>query len=195
MSDEVTVTIVEDVDEVTVSVNDGLLPTESDPIFAGWLADTPPAYPDDIPDVPTKTSDLTNDSGFITDSDERLKRIVQIKVNGDSQTLSTSDGKFYFPIPLELNGYYLTSAQAGVSTVSSSGLPTFQINNVTTGNDMLSTRITIDVSEYTSYTALTPSVINATYKTVSTGNILRIDCDVSGTGTKGATIILTFEKP
>lgn len=37
--------------------------SETDPEFSAWLSATPPAYPGD---VPTKTSDLTNDSNFIT---------------------------------------------------------------------------------------------------------------------------------
>lgn len=35
--------------------------TEIDPVFLEWLGTTPPAYPSDIP---TLTSELTNDSGF-----------------------------------------------------------------------------------------------------------------------------------
>jgi hypothetical protein len=49
---------------------------------------------------------------------------------------------------------------------------------------MLSTKITIDVSEYTSYTAATPCVINNSYKLVSTGDRIAIDVDIAGTESK-----------
>jgi hypothetical protein len=44
----------------------GYLTSESDPVFTTWISTTPPAYPGDIP---TNTSDLDNDSGFITIND------------------------------------------------------------------------------------------------------------------------------
>ena len=57
---------------------------------------------------------------------------------------------------------------------------------------MLSTEITIDVSEFTSYTAATPPVIDTGHDGVATGDILRIDVDVAGTGAKGLIVVLTF---
>lgn len=57
---------------------------------------------------------------------------------------------------------------------------------------MLTTRITIDVSENCSYTAAAPPVIDAGNDDVATGDILAIDVDVAGTGTKGLIVILTF---
>lgn len=123
------------------------------------------------------------------------KRIIQIKVIDDVTTLTTGDGKVHFFIPPELNGYNLVDADAAVSTVSSSGTPTIQIANVTDSVDMLSTLITIDVSEKTSYTAAIAPVINTATDDVATGDNLRIDVDVAGTGAKGLTIILSFQLP
>ena len=42
-------------------VGSDVIQVETDPVFQGWIDTTPPAYPEDIP---TLTSDLTNDSGF-----------------------------------------------------------------------------------------------------------------------------------
>jgi len=89
----------------------------------------------------------------------------------------------------------LVDADAAVYTVSSSGTPTVQIHNLTDTQDMLSTLITIDANEYSSYTAATQPVINASYDDVATGDRLRIDVDVAGTGTKGLDVILTFQTP
>jgi hypothetical protein len=123
------------------------------------------------------------------------KRIIQIKVIDDTTTLTTGDGKIIFCIPVELNGYNLVDADAFVTTVSSSGLPTVQIRNVTDSQDMLSTSITIDANEFTSYTAATAPVINASYDDVATGDRIAIDVDVAGTEAKGLGVILSFQLP
>lgn len=123
------------------------------------------------------------------------KRVIQVKVIDDATTLTTGDGKVIFLVPQELNGYNLVGANAFVTTVSSSGTPTVQIRNVTDAVDMLSTRITIDANEYTSYTAAAAAVVNATYDDVATGDRLAVDVDVAGTGAKGLGIVLTFQLP
>lgn len=123
------------------------------------------------------------------------KRVIQVKVIDDATTLTTGDGKVIFLVPQELNGYNLVGANAFVTTVSSSGTPTIQIRNVTDAVDMLSTRITIDASEYTSYTAAAAAVVDATYDDVATGDRLAVDVDVAGTGAKGLGIVLTFQLP
>lgn len=123
------------------------------------------------------------------------RRPVQIKIVDDATALTTGDGKLIFVITPELNGMNLVDADAMVSTVSSSGTPTYQIRNVTDSVDMLSTRITIDANEETSYTAATPPVIDTTKDDVVTGDILAIDKDVAGTGEKGDTIMLAFQLP
>lgn len=123
------------------------------------------------------------------------KRVMQIKVIDDATALTTGDGKLIFCVPIELNGMNLVQAEAYVSTVSSSGTPTVQIRNVTDSVDMLSTRITIDASEFTSYTGATRSVVDTTKDDVVTGDLLAIDVDVAGTGTKGLGVILSFQLP
>jgi fibrillarin-like rRNA methylase len=60
---------------------------------------------------------------------------------------------------------------------------------------MCSANITIDANEGTSYTATTPAVIDTSHDDVATGNQIRIDCNVAGTGTKGGDVILSFRKP
>ncbi len=116
----------------------------------------------------------------------------EIKVTSDTEALATGDGQFIFAIPKDLNGANLVDAQAYVTTVSSSGLPTVQIRNVTQTADMLTTKITIDASEFTSFTAATPRVIDASNDDVATGDLIAIDVDVAGTGTMGLGVLLGF---
>jgi hypothetical protein len=127
-----------------------------------------------------------------------VSRVVQIQVTDpNGAALTTGDGKAYFRVNSKLNGYKLSAVAASVTTVSSSGLPTFQVANVTGGYDMLSTALTIDATETDSSTAATPAVIDtaSSHDVVHTGDMLRADCDVPGTGAKGVIAELTFSPP
>jgi hypothetical protein len=123
------------------------------------------------------------------------KRLIEIKVMDDATVLTTGDGKIIFCIPSCLNGFNLVAAQAFVSTVSSSGLPSISIMNVTDSVDMLSTSITIDASEFTSYTAAAVPVIDAAHDDVVTGDLISVNVDAAGTGAKGLGVILSFQLP
>lgn len=122
-------------------------------------------------------------------------RLVQVKVFDDATAVTTGDGKIIFMIPTELGGYDLVTCSAFVTTNSSSGTPTVQIRNVTQAADMLTTRITIDANEPTSYTAAAAPVIDAANDDVATGDLIAIDVDVAGTGTKGLGVQLGFRIP
>lgn len=136
-------------------------------------------------------TDLVDNIAYLkTQADTRQ---LIIKVLGDGDSLTTGDGKFYFTIPALLNGFNLVSAHACVYTVSSSGTPTIQLYNVTDSQDMLSTRMIIDANEYSTYTAATAPVINTSYDDVATGDRIRVDVDVQGTGTKGLELHLKFQ--
>ena len=120
---------------------------------------------------------------------------VVIKCIADDTALTTGDGKTHFTIPIELNGMNLVSVGAHVYTASSSGLPNFQVHNASDGPDMLSTAITIDASENDSKDATTAAVIDAAEDDVTTGDVIRFDCDAAGTGTAGMEIRMSFRLP
>mgnify|MGYP003647133971 FL=1 len=113
--------------------------------------------------------------------------------NGDA--ITTGDGKAYWRVPSTLAGFNLVAVAAQVTTVSSSGLPTIQIHNLTDTADMLSTALTIDASELDSSTAATAAVINTSTDDVATGDQIRFDIDVAGTGTKGLMVEMQFRLP
>ncbi len=123
------------------------------------------------------------------------ERLVYIKVIAAGTTLTTGDGKAYFTILDQILGGDIVRVAAAVYTVSSSGLPTIQIHNVTDSVDILSTRITIDENEKNSLKAATDPVINASNDAVVLGEIWRIDVDVAGTGTKGLDVAIVCKKP
>ncbi len=128
-------------------------------------------------------------------TDPVTKRVAHWRGLAAVDTLTVADGIDFMVIPYELNGMNLISVHAAVDTVSSSGTPTIQLRNVTDSFDMLSTRITIDENEFSSYTAATAPVIDTSHDDVATGDRIAIDVDVAGTGTKGLVVILVFQTP
>jgi hypothetical protein len=123
------------------------------------------------------------------------QKTITFKVIANDASLTVGDGLGTFTIPDIVDGMNLVNAAAHVFTASSSGLPTIQLYNVTQAADMLSTKITIDVSEKDSSTATTPPVIDTANDDVVEGNEIRVDCDIAGTGTLGLEIRCTFETP
>lgn len=116
---------------------------------------------------------------------------VEIQVTQDDVRPIVGDGARIFFVPPSLNGKDLVEAIGFVTTVSSSGSITIQLRNVTHSVDMLSTKITIDGTEFDSLTAATPPVIGT--PGVVTGDQIAIDVDSIGTGMLGLGVALRFE--
>jgi hypothetical protein len=57
---------------------------------------------------------------------------------------------------------------------------------------MLSTAITIDANEFDSKDAATAAAINTSNDDVATGDLIRVDVDVAGTGTADLIVTLGF---
>lgn len=111
--------------------------------------------------------------------------LLHKKVFADTFPVATSGGEFYLTITDDLGGTYLRSAHAALTTAG--GAVSIQVHNVTEAVDMLSTNVTVDSGERTSYTAAAPHVVDITgtpaNNRVSRGDQLRIDIDTaSGTG-------------
>lgn len=119
-----------------------------------------------------------------------------IDVIASGTDLTTGDNKHSIIIPSSLNGMDLVAAHARVFTAGTTGTTDIQIHNVTDAVDILSTKITIDSTETTSYTAATAPAINTSNDSVATGDILRVDIDaISTTAPKGLQVILEFRLP
>lgn len=148
--------------------------------------------------VPTVSStDTLTNKDLSSSTNKRPIQYVACSLNGTT-ALTTSD-KAYFRIPSAFTGMNLVTVQAtvgtGASGSSSSGIPTFTVKNVTDGNQMLSTNLTVDASEYTSATAATAAVINTSFDDVVTDDLIEVACTVAGTGVTYATITLWFQLP
>ncbi|NTV26669.1 MAG: hypothetical protein HGB01_10750 [Chlorobiaceae bacterium] len=117
--------------------------------------------------------------------------------------LSIGDGKAYIRIGPKMQGHNIVTVAAALTAPSTSGIPTVQIargrqaapGSAHTWVDVLSTRITIDQGEYDSKDAAAPAVIDTSADDLQTGDLLRIDVDVAGTGAKNLIITIETQRP
>ena len=119
-----------------------------------------------------------------------------IKVFTDRTVNKVGDGVFRFPIEEDLNGTTLFKV-AGFNGVAGTSTTTMQISKspgAVRGIDLLSTPITIESSHYHSYSAGTQPVIkiNEPEIKMATGDIIWINSDAVGAGSKGMGCYLTF---
>lgn len=109
--------------------------------------------------------------------------VIAIAISDETTAITTGTAKVTFRMPY---AFTLTAVRASLSTASSSGLPTFDINEA--GSTILSTKLTIDANEKTSTTAATAPVISDA--SLADDAEITIDIDTAGTGAKGAKIYM-----
>lgn len=109
--------------------------------------------------------------------------VLMIAVSDETTAITTGTAKRTFRMPY---AFTLTSVKASLTTASSSGIPTIDINEG--GTTILSTKLTIDANETTSTTAATAAVISDS--ALAADAEITIDIDVAGTGAKGLKVYL-----
>lgn len=108
---------------------------------------------------------------------------IGVACSDETTALTTGNGKATFRLPHAMT---LTAVRASLTTVSSSGVVTVDINEG--GTTVLSTALTIDQGEKTSTTAATPAVISDA--TLADDAEIRIDIDAAGTNATGLKVWL-----
>ena len=111
------------------------------------------------------------------------KEVIAIAISDEETALTTGTAKVTFRMPFAMT---LTAVRASLTTASTSGTPTFDINEG--GATILSTKLSIDANEKTSTTAATAAVISDT--ALADDAEITIDIDTAGTGAKGAKVYL-----
>lgn len=114
--------------------------------------------------------------GTITES-------IIIAVGDETTAVAVGTGKVTFRMPY---AFTLTAVRASLTTASSSGTPTIDINEG--GASILSTKLTIDATEKTSTTAAVPAVISD--GALADDAEITIDIDTAGTGAAGLKVYL-----
>lgn len=101
-------------------------------------------------------------------------------------TISTGTAKITFRLP----ACVIYDVRASLQTASSSGTPTFDIND--DGSTILSTKLTIDANEKTSTTAAAAYAFQSggATQTIDDDSEMTIDIDTAGTGAKGWAVYL-----
>ena len=115
---------------------------------------------------------------------------VQIAIVEHDTALTVGDAQYYWTVPKRFNGFNIKTIDCAVQNASGTGKPKFQFYNTRKAADILTTEVTIDVGEYTSYTAGTAAIVDTSNDDLLTGDRIRCDCDSAGTGTKGWEAIL-----
>lgn len=112
----------------------------------------------------------------------RTKTVMIEAIGVDEPTYSGTVHKWI--VPSVLNGGVITAADVAVSTAGTAGTLIMQLerNSGGTVRDILSTRASIDATEYSSYTGTT-GVIDSTYRELATGDWLNVVLDDAGGGT------------
>lgn len=127
-----------------------------------------------------------DDAGVATKlagSTQALGETLIVAIGDETTAITTGTAKVTFRMPFAMT---VTSVRASLTTASSSGTPTFDINEA--GTSILSTKLTIDANEKTSTTAATPAVISDA--SLADDAEITIDVDVAGTGATGAKVYL-----
>lgn len=118
---------------------------------------------------------------------------VGLEVFAPTVATEVGDGAVYFQIPASFNGKNLTAVRAFVVSAGTTGTLNVQVHNVTSGQNMLSTAMTIDSGELTTATAAAAAVIDGAEDDVATNDVIRIDVDaVHSTPAEGLVVTLEF---
>lgn len=139
---------------------------------------------------PTTTTQTSGNSttriattAFVADAVAKQSEVLIIAIGDETTAITTGTAKVTFRMPFAMT---VTAVRASLTTASSSGTPTFDINEA--GATILSTKLTVDASEKTSTTAATPAVISDA--SLADDAEMTIDVDTAGTGAAGAKIYL-----
>jgi hypothetical protein len=124
-----------------------------------------------------------NVNAAFVELDRHVPQCLMYAISDETTAITTGTAKLTFRMPF---AFTVTAVRASLTTASSSGIPTFDINE--NGSTILSTKLTIDANEKTSTTAATAAVISDA--ALADDAEITIDIDVAGTGAKGAKIYL-----
>lgn len=117
-----------------------------------------------------------------------LTESIIIAVGDEATAITTGTAKVTFRMPY---AFTLSAVRASLTTASSSGNPTVDINEG--GVSILSTKLSIDSGEKTSTTATTAAVISDS--SLASDAEITIDIDTAGTGATGLKVTLIGSQP
>lgn len=135
--------------------------------------------------MPDQDIDLTPDTGSFAKAGDHFVTIYLSDQTDTDLAVGTAVVTWRTPFAMTV-----TDIKAGLKGASSSGLPTFDINE--SGATVLSTKLTIDANETTSETAATAEVISDALWAADAE--MTFDIDVAGTGADGAFVTILYDR-
>lgn len=119
--------------------------------------------------------------------------VYEIKIFEDINVVVVGDGKFWWPIPAELDLAEIIKVETGISTVSSSGpvelqLRHFTANGTVDSGDVLTNKAAITVGNKNDDNTAT---VTGGTRVLHDGDWLRCDVDAAGSGAKGLAVMVT----
>lgn len=173
------------IDTATYQVSDADLDDLADGSLTGTLVAA--ASTSARGSVELATDGETSASVAVQGNDTRLvnagKVEIGLAISDETTALTTGTAKLTFRMPHAMT---VTAVRMSLTTVSSSGTPTVDINEA--GTTILSTKLSCDASEKTSTTAATAAVISDS--SLADDAEITIDIDTAGTGATGAKVWL-----
>lgn len=173
--------------QAKVGVNSSSVATSLD-YKVGLKADLASPTFTGTPAAPTASA-LTNTTQLATTAFVySMEQIMVIALSDEVTSITTGTSKVVFRAPFAMT---LTKIpRASLTTASSSGIPTVDINEA--GSTILSTKLTIDANEKTSTTAATAAVLSDS--SIADDAEITFDIDVAGTGAKGLKVVLYYKR-
>jgi hypothetical protein len=124
---------------------------------------------------------------FLAPAPRSEEALIMVAISDEATAITTGTAKITMHAPFD---FTLEDVIAGLTAVSTSGLPAFDINKA--GASIFATTLTIDANEETSITATTAYNFTASAARIAfaKGDKITIDIDTAGTGAKGAKIYM-----
>lgn len=142
-----------------------------------------PVVPAPTTDLQAATKKYADDLAATKVAQTTFPVVLGFAISDETTALTAGTSKLTARAPF---AFTLTAVRATLTTASTSGTPTFDINE--SGTSVLSTKLTIDATEKTSTTAATAAVISDS--AIADDAELTFDIDASGTDAAGAKLWL-----
>lgn len=115
-------------------------------------------------------------------------KYFEFALSDETTAITTGTAKLTWRAPF---AFTVKDLRASLATVSSSGIPTVDINEA--GTTIISTKLTIDANEKTSTTAAAAYVLSDS--SIADDAEITFDIDVAGTGATGLKVKIYYTKP
>ena len=137
----------------------------------------------------TDTTIARSAAGEVTVEGKKITggEFIEYALSDETTDITAGTAKFTVRAPFAVT---VTAVRASLTTESSSGIPTVDINEG--GTTILSTKLTVDASEKTSTTAATAAVISDS--AIADDAEITFDVDVAGTGAKGLKVRIYYTR-